>query len=183
MNREAALNLLYEHTKTESLRKHALAVEAVMRYFAKIFNEDEELWGITGLLHDFDYEEHPTQQEHPLVGTKILESLNYPPEIVEAIKGHANYLNVPRKTLMAKTLYAIDELTGFVIAVALVMPNKKIIEVRVSSVKKKLKDKSFARAVNREEIIEGARELNMELDKVIEYVIEALKGKADFLGL
>lgn len=183
MTREEALKLLYEHTLSESLRKHALAVEIVMRYFANLFKENEELWGITGLLHDFDYEKHPTKEEHPLVGTKILESLNYPSEIIEAIKGHADYLNVPRKSLMAKVLYAVDELTGFIIAVALVKPNKKLAEVEVASVKKKMKDKSFARSVNREEIIKGAKELNMDLDVLIENVIKALQAKAEILGL
>ena len=183
MKREEALELLFQHTKSESLRKHAFAVEAAMRHFARLANEDEEKWGITGLLHDLDYEEHPTKEEHPMTGVKILESLSYPPDVILAIKGHADYLSEPRVTLMAKTLYAIDELTGFVIACALVRPDKKVAGVEVPSVKKKMKDKAFARAVNREEIIKGARELNKELDWVIEQVIKSLQGIADTLGL
>mgnify|MGYP005838313931 CR=1 FL=1 len=183
MNREEALALLHEHTKSENLRKHAYAVEAAMRYFAHLFNEDEEKWAVTGLLHDFDYEEHPTPEEHPITGVKILESMNVSQDIILAIKGHADYLGIPRDTLMAKSLYAIDELTGFVMAVALVRPSKKLADVSVSSVKKKMKDKAFARNVNRDEIIKGASELNMELDALIEYVIVALQGIAGRLGL
>jgi putative nucleotidyltransferase with HDIG domain len=183
MNREEALKLLHEHTKNENLRKHAYAVEAAMKHFANLFNEDEEKWAITGLLHDFDYEEHPTPQEHPMTGVKILESMNVPEDIITAIKGHADYLGVKRETLMAKTLFAVDELTGFVIAVALVRPSKKLAEVSVSSVKKKMKDKAFARNVNRDEIIKGAEELNMSLDSLIENVIIALQKISDKLGL
>ena len=183
MNREEALKLLHEHTKNENLRKHAYAVESAMKHFANLFNEDEEKWAITGLLHDFDYEEHPTPQEHPMTGVKILESMNVPEDIITAIKGHADYLGVKRETLMAKTLFAVDELTGFVIAVALVRPSKKLAEVSVSSVKKKMKDKAFARNVNRDEIIKGAEELNMSLDSLIENVIIALQKISDKLGL
>jgi putative nucleotidyltransferase with HDIG domain len=183
MKREDALALLFEHTKTDSLRKHAFAVEAAMRHFARLFNEDEETWGITGLLHDFDYEEHPTKEEHPMTGAALLQSLQYPDTVIAAIKGHADYLGIARDTLMAKTLYAVDELTGFVIACALVRPDKKIGSVAVSSVKKKMKDKAFARAVNREEIIKGAQELTKELDWVIENTIKALQGISDVLGL
>jgi len=183
MNREEALKLLHEHTKNENLRKHAYAVEAAMKHFANLFNEDEEKWAITGLLHDFDYEEHPTPQEHPMTGVKILESMNVPEDIITAIKGHADYLGVKRETLMAKTLFAVDELTGFVIAVALVRPSRKLAEVSVSSVKKKMKDKAFARNVNRDEIIKGAEELNMSLDSLIENVIIALQKISDKLGL
>ncbi|OGF67482.1 MAG: HAD family hydrolase [Candidatus Fischerbacteria bacterium RBG_13_37_8] len=183
MNRNDALQLLFEHTKSDSLRKHAFAVEAAMRHFAHLFGEDEEKWAIAALLHDFDYEEHPSLEEHPLSGTRILESLHYPEDIILAIKGHADHLKVPRETLMAKTLYAIDELAGFIIAVALVRPSKKIADVPVSSVKKKMKDKAFARNVNRDEIIKGAQELNMELDAVIDNVIKSLQAIADTLGL
>lgn len=183
MNREEALILLHEHTKSENLRKHAYAVEAAMRHFARLLNEDEEKWAVTGLLHDFDYEEHPTQEEHPVTGVKILESMHVSQDIILAIKGHADYLGVARDTLMAKTLYAVDELTGFVIAVALVRPSRKLADVSVSSVKKKMKDKAFARNVNRDEIIKGASELNMGLDALIENVIVALQGISDQLGL
>ncbi len=183
MNREEALFLLHKHTKSENLRKHAYAVEACMKYFSRLYKEDEEKWGITGLLHDFDYEEHPTPEEHPITGIKILESMGIQEDIVKAIKGHADYLGEPRETLMAKTLYAVDELAGFVIAVALVRPSKKLAEVTVESVKKKMKDKAFARNVNREEIIKGAKELNIELDHLIENVIKALQSISDVLGL
>ncbi len=175
MNREEALFILHKHTKSENHRKHA--------YFSRLYKEDEEKWGITGLLHDFDYEEHPTPEEHPITGIKILESMGIQEDIVKAIKGHADYLGEPRETLMAKTLYAVDELAGFVIAVALVRPSKKLAEVTVESVKKKMKDKAFARNVNREEIIKGAKELNIELDHLIENVIKALQSISDVLGL
>lgn len=182
MNRDEAIELLYEHTKKSGLRKHGLAVEAAMRAYARKFGEDEEKWGIVGILHDFDYEEHPTKEEHPAVGAKILEEKGYPEDVIYAIKSHADYLGLERKSLMDKTLYAVDELTGFIVAVALVHPNK-LMDVKVSSVKKKLKDKSFASSVDRDAIKEGAESLGVTLDEHIEFVIKAMQGIADDLGL
>jgi putative nucleotidyltransferase with HDIG domain len=183
INRPTTLDLLHEYTANENLRKHAYSVEAAMRYYARIFNEDEELWGITGLIHDFDYERHPTQEEHPYVGVKILEEKGYPEEVRRAILGHALYTGVPRDSLMAKTLFACDELAGFITAVALVRPNKKIAEVEVSSVKKKMKDKAFARPVSRDEMRQGAEELDVEFDTHINNVLTAMKGIAGSLDL
>lgn len=180
---EDALKLLFEYTESENLRKHAFAVEAVMRAYARKFGEDEEKWAIVGLLHDFDYEKFPTPDQHPWVGSKILEEKGYPEDIRKAILGHADYTGVPRDTLMAKVLYACDELCGFITAVALVRPNKKLEEVTVESVKKKLKDKAFARSVNRNDIYKGAEELGIPLDEHIQFVIDAMKSIADKLGL
>ena len=159
MNRDDAWELLCEFTLTEPLRKHGLAVETVMRHFARKHGEDEEVWGITGMLHDFDYERWPTVEGHPYEGNKILVERGWPEEIRTAIMGHADYTGVARETLMAKTLFAADELTGFVTAVALVRPNKSIFEVEVPSVRKKMKDKGFARQVNRDDIVNGADQL------------------------
>lgn len=183
MDRNTTLELLHEHTKSESLRKHAYSVEAAMRYYARKFGEDEEKWGITGLIHDFDYEKHPTAEEHPYIGVKILEEKGYPEDIRRAVLGHALYTGVPRDTLMAKTLFAVDELTGLITAAALVRPNKKIDDLKVSSVKKKMKDKGFARQVNRDEIRQGAEELGVDLDEHIDNVINAMKEIADQLEL
>jgi len=183
MDRNSTLELLHEHTKNESLRKHAYSVESAMRYYARKFGEDEERWGITGLIHDFDYEKHPTQEEHPYVGVKILEEKGYPEDIRRAVLGHAVYTGTPRDTLMAKTLFAVDELTGLITAAALVRPSKKIADVQVSSVKKKMKDKGFARQVNRDEIRQGAEELGIELGEHIDNVLNAMKEIADKLGL
>ncbi len=183
MDRNTTLSLLHEYTKNDSLRKHAYSVEAAMRYYAREFGEDEEKWGITGLIHDFDYEQHPTQDEHPYVGVKILEENGYSEDIRRAVLGHAPYTGVPRDTLMAKTLFAVDELTGLITAAALVRPSKKIDDLKVSSVKKKMKDKGFARQVNRDEIRQGAEELGMDLDEHIDNVISAMKEIADILEL
>ncbi|MCH7718866.1 MAG: HDIG domain-containing protein [Chloroflexi bacterium] len=183
MDRQAAWDLLCEYTKGEGLRKHGLAVEAVMRHFARKHGEDEETWGITGLLHDFDYERHPTEEEHPVEGAKVLRERGYPEEVVTAILGHADYTGVARETLMAKTLYAVDELAGFVTAVALVRPSKSVHDVEPRSVRKKLKDKAFARSVNRDDIVKGAEELGVDLDEHTAEVIEALRGVAGELGL
>ena len=183
MNRDDALKVLYEYTQKDGLRKHALAVEAAMRAYAKKFGEDEEKWGIVGLLHDFDYERYPTPDQHPEVGAKILKEKGYPDDVIYAIRSHADYLELDRKSLMDKTLYAVDELVGFITAVALVRPNKNIVEVKVSSVKKKFKDKAFARSVNREDIRKGADDLDIPLDEHIAFVIDAMKGIADELGL
>jgi putative nucleotidyltransferase with HDIG domain len=183
MDRNAAWDLLCEFTQGDGLRKHGLAVEAVMRHFARKHGEDEETWAITGLLHDFDYERYPNEQQHPLEGSKVLRERGYPDEVITAIMGHGDYTGVPRDTLMAKTLYAVDELSGFITAVALVRPNKRLDEVEPASVRKKMKDKAFARAVNRDDIIKGAQELGVDLDAHIAEVIEALRAVAPDLGL
>lgn len=181
--RQDAWELLTQYTKSESLLKHALAVEAAMRAYARKFGEDEEKWGITGLLHDFDYEQNPDPKDHPLVGARILEQEGYPSEVIYAIKSHADYLGLPRKHLMDKALFAVDELTGFITAVTLVRPGKRVAEVPVKSVKKKLKDKAFAKNVSREDIIAGAQELGVELEEHIRFVIEAMASRARELGL
>jgi putative nucleotidyltransferase with HDIG domain len=182
-NREEAWKLLTEHTRSDSLLKHALAVEAAMRAYARRFGEDEETWGVVGLLHDFDYEEHPDPAEHPFVGARILTDLGYPEEIVRAVLAHGNHTGVERRTTMEKALFAVDELCGFLTAVALVRPGKAIAEVPVSSVKKKLKDKAFARSVNREEILQGAAELGVDLDGHIRFTLDSLIPVARELGL
>jgi putative nucleotidyltransferase with HDIG domain len=183
MDRAAAWDLLCEYTQTDGLRKHALAVETVMRHLARKHGEDEDVWGITGMLHDFDYERWPTAEGHPFEGNKILKERGYPDDVTTAIMGHADYTGVPRETLMAKTLFAVDELTGFVTAVALVRPNKSIFEVEPAAVRKKMKDKAFARQVNRDDITNGAEQLGVQLDAQITEVIEALRSNADVLGL
>ena len=181
--REDAWNLLCEYTESDSLRRHGLAVEQVMRKMALKYGEDEELWAMTGLLHDFDYEKYPTMEEHPYVGNKILKEKGYPEELTTAIMGHANYTGVLRESLMAKALYAADEISGFMFAVTYVRPSKSIHDVKVKSVKKKLKQKSFAASVNREEVYEGPEELDVTLDEHILFIIDALKAKAEDLGL
>ncbi|MFS8533539.1 MAG: HDIG domain-containing protein [Limnochordales bacterium] len=183
MTRAAAWELLTQYTKSESLLRHALAVEAAMRAYARRFGEDEERWGITGLLHDFDYERWPNPPDHPLKGAAILEELGYPEDVIYAIKSHADYLNLERRDLMSKTLYAVDEMSGFVMAVALVRPNKSIHEVEVQSVKKKMKDKAFAKGVHRDQLVRSAAELGVDLDDHIQMVIDALRSIAPALGL
>ena len=170
-----------EWTESDSLRKHMLAVEAAMRAYARRFGEDEERWGITGLLHDMDYEKHPTPAEHPMVGVAELRRRGYPDDVLHAIKGHADYLDVPRDTLMSKTLYAVDELSGFIVAVALMRP-EGLEGLRAKSVRKKMKQKSFAAAVDREDIVRGAEELGVDLNEHIEFVASALKDRSDALG-
>jgi putative nucleotidyltransferase with HDIG domain len=182
-DREAAWELLCEFTQTEPLRKHGLAVEAAMRAYARKYDGDEETWGIVGLLHDFDYERWPNAQEHPLKGKAIMEERGWPQEIIYAIQCHADYLGLERKSPMDKTIFAVDELTGLIIAVALVRPNKSLDEVDVRSVRKKMKDKSFARNVIREDIVNGAEQLGVELDEHIAFVIESLKRVAKELGI
>src|SRR5215467_4800864 len=183
INRESAWNLMCEFTQSESLRKHMLAVEACMRAYARKFSEDEEKWAITGLLHDFDYEKYPTPQEHPFVGSKVLEERGYPEEIRRAILSHADYSGVKRETPMEKALFACDELAGFITATALVRPSKSLAEVDAKSVRKKMKDKAFARSVSRDDIINGATDLGVDLDEHITFCIEAMKGIAGQLGL
>src|SRR3712207_6165484 len=181
LNREESWELLCEWTESDSLRKHMLAVEAGMRAYARRFGEDEEKWGITGLLHDMDYEKHPTPDEHPMVGVRELESRGYPQDVIHAIKGHADYLDVPRDTLMSKTLYAVDELSGFIVACALMRP-EGLENMKAKSVRKKMKQKSFAAAVNREDIVRGAEELGVDLNEHIEFVAYALREQSGELG-
>jgi len=181
--RNDAWTLLNEHTKNPNLIKHALAVEAAMAGYAKKLGGDVDLWRVTGLIHDFDYEEHPTAEEHPAFGCTLLESLGWPNEIIDAIKGHAPYLGVPRVTPMAKALFAVDELTGLIVACVLVRPDKSIHSLKVSSVMKKWKDKSFARGVERDDIELGAQELGVPLREHVSFVIDSMKAAAAELGL
>jgi predicted hydrolase (HD superfamily) len=182
LTREDSWDLLCEYTKGDSLRKHALAVEAVMKAYARRLGEDEGAWGITGMLHDFDYEMFPTPPDHPLKGSEILAQRGCGEDIRRAILGHANYTGVPRDTILARALYACDELTGFVVACALVRPNG-IWDLESKSVKKKLKDKAFARTVNRDEVYEGAGEFNVDLGEHIDFIIAALREVATTVGL
>jgi putative nucleotidyltransferase with HDIG domain len=182
-SRDAAWTLLCEYTTSESLRKHALGVETVMRAYARHFGEDEDRWGLVGMLHDFDYERYPSLEEHPRKGSEILKAHGYPDDIRYAILCHAPYLGLERKSLMDKAILACDELVGLVTAVALVRPSKQLDEVTVKSVKKKLKDKAFARSVNREDIYLGVRDLDVPLDDHIAFVIQAMRPIADQLGL
>ena len=186
--REQTLALMHEYTASESLRKHMLAVEAAMRSYARKFGEDEERWGTAGLIHDFDYERFPNNahsptEEHPSEGVRILRSRGYPEDILSAILGHAQYTNTPRESLMAKTLFAVDELTGLITATALVRPTKSVLEVDARSVRKKMKDRAFARGVSRDDVINGANELGVELDEHIAFVIAAMQERAADLGL
>lgn len=182
MSRQNDLDLLFEYTKSDSLRKHALAVESAMRAYAKKYGEDAEVWGAVGLLHDFDYEMYPSFPDHPTKGSAILKDRGYSEEVRTTILSHVPATNVPRETRMAKTLFACDELCGFIAAVAVIRPNK-IADLQASSVKKKLKDKAFARSVSREDIYQGNEELGTPLDEHIAFVIQAMKESAGDLGL
>ena len=187
-SREDTLALMREYPASESLRKHMLAVEGAMRAYAQKFGEDEERWGITGLIHDFDYERFPNEahsptEEHPSEGVRVLRSKGYPEDILQAILGHAQYTNTPRESKMAKTLFAVDELTGLITATALVRPTKSVHEVDAKSVRKKMKDKAFARGVNREDVINGANELGVDLDEHIAFVIASMQARSADLGL
>jgi putative nucleotidyltransferase with HDIG domain len=181
--RERAWELLTEYTKGESLIKHALAVEAAVRGYARRAGADEEFWGVTALLHDFDYERWPDLSEHPFRGAEILRAQGYPEEMVRAILSHADYSGVPRETPLEKTLYACDEMSGFVTAAALVRPSKSVLDLEAPSVKKRMKDKAFAKNVKREDLIAGAELLGLPLETHISNVIESLRGAADALGL
>ena len=188
MTRREALALMEEHTKSPSLRQHMLAVEAAMRAYAQNHGEDPETWGIVGLLHDFDYEKFPNQEHsptegHPAWGVRLLREKGVPEPLCRAILGHGNYTGVPRDTPMAQTLFAVDELCGFLVACALVRPSRSLKDLEVSSVKKKLKDKAFARGVNREEVHQGAAELGVPLEEHIQFVLEALRPAEGALGL
>lgn len=182
MNYTDALDLMHEYTKSDALRKHMYAVEAAMRAYAKKHGEDEVTYAVTGILHDFDYEMYPTMPDHPLKGNAILREKGYPEDVLQAILGHASYTNVPRETQLAKVLYACDEIAGFIMAVAVIRPNK-ILDLEVSSVKKKLKDKAFAKNVSRDDISEGVKELGVSLEEHIQFVIDAMKADAERLGL
>jgi putative nucleotidyltransferase with HDIG domain len=182
-SRDQALAILTEHTRGESLLKHAYAVEAAMRFYAERAGADAEAWGVAGLLHDFDYERYPSLEDHPFKGAEILRGLGYGEDLIQTILSHADHAGVPRTTPMQKTLFAVDELCGFVTAVTLVRPSKKIAEVEVSSVKKKLKDKAFARNVRREDIAAGAELIGVPLDEHIGNVIAAMRRISGELGL
>ena len=185
-DRAAAWELLCEYTKGDSLRKHALAVEAAMRACATRYAEgpaDEDEWAMVGLLHDFDYEMFPSADQHPFTGSNILCGRGYPDRIIRAILGHATYTGVPRDTDMARALFATDELCGFLVACALVRPSRSLDDMEVSSVKKKLKDKAFARSVNRDDIKQGVEELGVDLDEHIRFVIDALRPVQKEIGL
>ena len=187
-SRDEALVIMHEYTASDSLRKHMLSVEAAMRAYAQKFGEDEERWGLTGLLHDFDYERFPNNahsptDEHPAEGVRILRAKGFPEDILQAILGHAHYTNTPRETRMAKTLFAVDELTGLITATALVRPSKSVHEVEARSVRKKMKDKAFARGVSRDDVINGAQELGVDLDEHIGFVIASMQARSADLGL
>jgi putative nucleotidyltransferase with HDIG domain len=182
-NRVEAMRILEEYVKNPNLIKHALAVEAAMRFYARKFGEDEEKWGIVGLLHDFDYEKYPDPSDHPYRGVEILREKGYSEEILRGIMSHAPHTGTTPETLMEKTILAVDELTGFLVACALVRPSKKIAEVKPKSVKKRMKEKAFARAVNREDIVRGAELLNTELSEHIQNVIDAMSQISVELGL
>jgi predicted hydrolase (HD superfamily) len=187
-SRDQALAIVHEYTQSESLRKHMLAVEAAMRAYAVRFGEDPERWGLTGLIHDFDYErfpnaEHSPADGHPAYGVRVLRERGWPDDILQAILGHATYSGVPRATPMAKALFAVDELTGLVTATALVRPSKSLHEVDARSVRKKMKDKAFARGVNRDDVLLGAQELGVDLDEHIQFVVDAMRASAADLGL
>lgn len=183
VTREAAWSLLTEYTQSESLRKHALAVEVCVRAYARKFGEEEEKWGIVGLIHDFDYEKYPSLDDHPMRGSEILERRGWPEEIRRAILSHADHTGVARQSRLEHALFACDELAGFITAVALVKPGKSLAEVDARSVRKKMKDKAFARSVNREDITKGAQELGVELEEHIAFCIDAMKGIAAELEL
>ena len=186
--RADALALMHEYTASDSLRKHMLAVEAAMRAYAERFGEDPDRWGLAGLMHDFDYERYPNAEHsptegHPAFGVRLLRERGYPQDVLDAILGHATYSGVSRQSLMARALFAVDELTGLITATALVRPNRSLHEVDARSVRKKMKDKAFARGVNRDDVLTGASELGVELDEHIEFVIGAMRREAAALGL
>jgi len=188
MTRDEALALMHEYTESDALRKHMYAVEAAIRAYAGKYGEDEEEWGVVGLLHDFDYERYPNDarsptEEHPSFGVGVLQEKGLPEPMLQAVLGHASYTGVPRESLMARALFAVDELCGFLIACAMVRPSRSLADLKVKSVKKKIKDKGFARAVNREEMQQGAEELGVPFDEHVQFVIEALRPIEDRLGL
>ena len=186
--RAAALELMQEYTASESLRKHMLTVEVAMRAYAEHYREDPERWGLAGLMHDFDYERFPNADrspvaEHPSEGVRILRALGYPEDVLDAIMGHAAYTNTPRTSLISRALFAVDELSGLITATALVKPSRAVRDVDTRSVRKKMKDKAFARGVSRDDVIQGATELGVDLDEHITFVVAALQRSADSIGL
>jgi putative nucleotidyltransferase with HDIG domain len=187
-SRADALALMHEYTASDSLRKHMLSVEAAMRAYAEHFGEDPERWGLAGLIHDFDYERFPNAahsptEEHPSQGVRLLRERGWPEDVLQAILGHATYTNVARETRMARALFAVDELTGLITATALVKPTKSVHDVDARSVRKKMKDKAFAKGVNRDDVLLGVQELGVDLDQHIQFVIEAMRRAADSIGL
>jgi len=182
-SREAAWELLIEHTATENLRKHALAVEAAVRGYARRFGEDEDGWGVVALIHDFDYERWPTAEHHPFRGADILRERGWPESIVRAILSHADYSGVPRESRLEHTLYACDEMAGFVTAAALVRPSKSVLDLEAKSVLKRMKDKAFARAVSRDDLRRGAEELGLPFEEHAANVITFMRERAEILGL
>ena len=188
MRREEALSLMHEYTKSESLRRHMYCIEIAMKGYAKHYGEDEEAWGLTGLLHDLDYEKYPNQEHsategHPSFGVKLLRERGLPDTMCEAILGHATYCGVPRESLMAKALFAVDELGGFLVACALVRPGTQLDDLQIKSVKKKLKDKAFAKGVSRDDILRGAEELGVPLEEHIQFMIDTLRPHQEQFGL
>lgn len=188
MTRDEALPLMHEYTESESLRRHMYCVEIAMRGYAKHYGEDEDAWGLAGLLHDFDYEKYPNQEHsategHPSFGVELLRERGLPDTMCEAILGHATYCGVPRESLMAKALFAVDELSGFLVACALVRPGKSLDDLQIKSVKKKLKDKAFAKGVNRDDIRQGAEELGVPLEEHIQFMIDTLRPHQEQFGL
>jgi predicted hydrolase (HD superfamily) len=183
LTRDTAWALLTEYTQSDSLRKHALAVEASMRGYARRFEEDEDVWGFVGLVHDFDYERWPDAENHPFRGVGILRERGCPEFVLRAILSHADYSGVPRESQLEKTLYACDEMSGFVTAAALVRPTRSVLDLEASSVRKRMKDKAFARAVNREDLVRGAEALGIPLEEHISNVIASMREQADALGL
>jgi putative nucleotidyltransferase with HDIG domain len=186
--REQALALVHEWTASESLRKHMLAVEAAMRAYARRLGADEARWGLAGLVHDFDYERYPNAErapdrEHPAEGVRRLRALGYPEDVLDAVMGHAEYTGTPRTTPMARALFAVDELTGLITAAALIRPSRRVAEVDLATVRKRMKDKAFARGVNRDDVVRGAAELGVPLDEHIAVVLAAMQGEAEALGL
>ena len=186
--RDEALALQHEYTSSDSLRKHMLAVEAAMRAYATRYGEDPDRWGLAGLIHDFDYERFPNAahsptQEHPAEGVRILRERGWPGDVLQAILGHATYTGVARETRMAQALFAVDELTGLITATALVRPSRSLNEVDAKAVRKKMKDKAFAKGVNRDDVLLGAQELGVDLDEHIQFVIDAMRARAADLGL
>jgi putative nucleotidyltransferase with HDIG domain len=183
MNRQAALDILNTYVKNQNLVRHMLAVEAAMRFYARKYDQDEETWGVVGLLHDFDWEIHPTLEDHPQSGAPILRQHGVPEKIIRAVLSHADHTGVPRESLMEKALYACDEITGLIVAAALVRPSRSVSDLGVKSVKKKWKDKSFAAGANRDEIQQGTEEFGLELWEHVANVIEAMRTISDDLGL
>ena len=181
--RDQAWALVCEFIQSESLRRHCLAVETAMRAYARRWKEPEDNWGLVGLVHDFDYEIHPTADQHPAAGVPILRERGYPDWVIRAVLSHAEYLDVRRETRLERTLFAVDELTGFVAAVALVRPTRAVADVTPQAVRKKMKDKAFARAVDRDDLLRGAEELGVDFDEHVAFVVAAMAGNADALGL